>query len=656
MKKLFSLLLLVVAFPFLGTAQFGPTNCVPVTPSNVSICPGDSVLVQFNPPVGTAGQQFNFNFGSLPNGWFTEGTSSYGQPCLPGIDGTAYYWAASAGGTTPQIVSPGFNLICGGTIDFDMVMAVQSGSTPCEGPDLANEGIELQYSLDNGGTWTTIIYYSPGGFTLPTMPASSSSVASGTTPYTSWNSFSVPIPLAAMTPNTMIRWVQQNSSGTCCDNWGIDNIFVNTDPCQGVVVDWTLGIASDDTTSFYYTPTQDTAFVAVIYDSTAFANGILDTLCWTDSVFINVYQNDISYDLTDTVFAYCPYDTIPESVTNVQGGLAPYDYQWSNGSLTANTLLGAGGAEQSQTTFYVDVSDGCGFVVTDSIVLDVNQTLSIDSFFVQNANACTPTGAASAFYSGDSTTQQNGLVWYFEGPGQPGANQVAASVITNVPSGWYYVTLTDAVCSVTDSVYIDIDEPPVAQFSPGSANGCAPVDVSFVNSSQNTTNYVWDFGDGSPTVNSTDASHSFTQTSTVMLIASDNSGCSDTAYAQIDVVPCGCTDPSALNYNAFATFDDGSCIFPDPIVIPANVFTPDGDNTNDLFYLETINVEEMTLIITNRWGNLMYSGTGPNPAWDGTNQGGADAEEGVYFYKYTATGVIPDQVVEGHGFVHLERK
>ena len=64
----------------------------------------------------------------------------------------------------------------------------------------------------------------------------------------------------------------------------------------------------------------------------------------------------------------------------------------------------------------------------------------------------------------------------------------------------------------------------------------------------------------------------------------------------------------------------------------------------------------MTLTITNRWGNLMYQSTGPNPAWDGKNVNGELAEDGVYFYKYTAIGVIPEQVVEGHGFIHLEIK
>jgi gliding motility-associated-like protein len=646
MRKYILPILTALVLPFAGSAQV----CnVEVSPDDTIVCPGDSVLVTSLASITSTGQSFNFDFGVLPPGWSTSGGSTFSQPCGPGINGTPYYWASTSGGGTPQINSPSFDVSCGGFITFDMVYAVQGGGAPCEGPDLANEGVELQYSTDGGVTWLPIVYYSPGGFELPTIPGTSGSVASGATPYTVWNSFSVPIPPGAMTVGTEFQWIQENSSGTCCDNWGVDNIVVAAGPCNSAYVDWN-GDTVQDSNNFYWTPTQDTFFVADVYDT----NGVYQ--CTSDTVFIQLYQNTMTYDLVDTVYAYCPFDTLPEGVSAIQNAPGPFSYNWTTGSITDSTVLGAGANGQDEIWYYVDVTDGCGFVRTDSVVLVVNQTLSIDSFFVQNANACNPTGAASAFFSGDSTNAQNGLVWNFEGPGQPGATQVNASVITNVPAGWYFVTLTDAVCTVTDSVLIEVDDPPVAIFTPPTANGCSPVNVSFVNASQNTTNYVWNFGDGSPTETSTDASHTFTQSSVVTLIASDASGCADTTTAIIDVVPCGCTDPSALNYNPFASIDDGSCIYPIPVVTPANVFTPDGDGNNDLFFLNSVNVEEMTMIITNRWGNLMYEGTGPSPAWNGDNQAGRPAEDGVYFYKYTAVGVSSDSEIEGHGFIHLERK
>ena len=38
-------------------------------------------------------------------------------------------------------------------------LAWQLKAYPCEGPDLANEGVYLEYSTDGGATWITIDYF-----------------------------------------------------------------------------------------------------------------------------------------------------------------------------------------------------------------------------------------------------------------------------------------------------------------------------------------------------------------------------------------------------------------------------------------------------------------------------------------------------------------
>ena len=125
-----------------------------------------------------------------------------------------------------------------------------------------------------------------------------------------------------------------------------------------------------------------------------------------------------------------------------------------------------------------------------------------------------------------------------------------------------------------------------------------------------------------------------------------------------------------MNFNPSATADDGSCIYPEPIISAPNVFTPnnDQDNANELFELTTENLEELQLIIFNRWGNIVFNETSvdpdnDNPAWNGQiDNSGKEAEAGVYFYKYIAVGTenqftdTPAPVVEGHGFLHLVRK
>jgi gliding motility-associated-like protein len=339
----------------------------------------------------------------------------------------------------------------------------------------------------------------------------------------------------------------------------------------------------------------------------------------------------------------------------MQNSVLPYDIQWSTGSTTNPTDLWTNGNEQDTITYTVDITDGCGFLYEDTVIMVVNQTLSIDSLWQLPASACAPDGAASAFVSG--LTTNNGQPFYnWTGPGNPGPNSVDATVITNVPSGWYYFSVTDDVCTEEDSIFIDMNNPPMAATTPSITLGCGPLDVTFTNESVNTTNYTWDFGGGNvvTTTSTNPQTETFLQTTNVMLIAADDQNCADTTYVTIQVDPCGCTDPEATNYNPFATIDDGSCTYPTPTVVTPNIFTPNDDGDNDLFVLTTTNSVNIELTILNRWGNVMYESSGPNPAWDGQTQGGVNAEEGTYFFKYAVYGIEGDPL-EGHGFLQLVR-
>jgi gliding motility-associated-like protein len=646
MRNLFVLLIVSAGLAQSISAQV----CnIDVTPMTATICPGDSVFLEATASITSTGQSFNFDFGTLPPGWSTTGGQSYSQPCGANPSGTNYYWASTAGTGTPTIGTPAFDVSCGGQIVFDMVYSVQSGGTPCEGPDLAHEGVELQYSNDGGITWIPIIYYSPGGYTLPSNPGTTGSVVSFpyTTPYTSWGTFTVDIPPGAITSGTMFQWIQENSSGSLFDNWGLDNISVQAGPCNSAVVNWSNGYL--DTNSFWAVPTADTAFVAYVYDTLG------NFQCMSDTIFIDVYEADLTYNLVDTVYAYCPTDIISVEVTNFANAIPPYATSWSTGSTTNPTDLPTNGNKQETIVYYVEITDGCGFVYPDSVVMVVNQTLAIDTMLSFPSSACLPTGAASGFASGLTTVL--GQPYYnWTGPGNPGTFDVDASVITDVPTGWYYFTVTDDVCTETDSVFIDIENPPVANLSANITSGCTPVSVTFTNSSQNTTSYEWDFGNGnSYTVNNAASQNeTFTNSSVVMLVAFDNNNCSDTAYVAIQVIPCGCTSPNAINYNPLATIDDGSCIFPEPTVFVPNVFTPNGDGDNDLFVLTTTNATNIELTILNRWGNVMYEASGLNPAWDGKTADGNNANEGTYFHKYRVEG-YEGVFLEGHGFLQLIR-
>ena len=94
---------------------------------------------------------------------------------------------------------------------------------------------------------------------------------------------------------------------------------------------------------------------------------------------------------------------------------------------------------------------------------------------------------------------------------------------------------------------------------------------------------------------------------------------------------------------------------PSKLEVP-NVFTPNGDGSNDIFFLKTTNLLEITAFIFDRWGNKVYevtSSTG-NIAWDGKNLNGKDCSVGTYFYIIKATGK-DSKAYETKGSVSLFR-
>ncbi len=655
MKKLILLTALFATTAFMGYSQV----CnVFVSPQDTTICPGDSVCITAIASITATGQSFDFDAGSVPPGWSTGGGATWGTPCGSSLDNTPYYWASTAGSGTPQVETAAFDISCGGVLTFDMVYSVQGQSSPCEGPDLANEGVEIQYSV-MGGPWTTIIYYQPDGQQLPANPGTTNSVATGATPLTTWATYVVPIPLGALSTSTSFRWIQTNSSGSAFDNWGLDNISVDAGPCNSAVVNWDNGF--QDINAFCASPTQDTAFVALVFDTLG------NFQCSSDTIYIDIIDDDMTYSLVDSAFVFCPNDSAQVEVLNIQGAQLPVSTSWSTGDLTADTWLAGQGNKQDTIWYSLGLEDACGYTRVDSVVLIVNQTLAIDSLQQFPASACDPTGSVLAHVSGE--TNNTGQSYYhwddqanWEQPGTGGF--IDATGWSNLSSGWYYFTVTDDVCTEQDSVFVEALNPPIAQLAGSPTSGCTGLSVSLTNSSQNTGFYYWDFGDGTDATsyNTNGYTVTYDQSATVMLIAytDDTQTCGDTAYVSISISPCGCTDPNADNYNPNATIDDGSCTYPNPVVVAPNVFTPNNDGDNDFYFVETLNVSQMDFIITNRWGNVMYeqsvdfaSGS-QQVGWTGTTPLGAQAEEGTYFYKYIATGIDGNQI-EGHGFLQLVR-
>ncbi len=194
-----------------------------VAQCNLQINPEDTILIPCGQTqailvsaFGNSGQNAlanNFNDTTIGVGWQATSSAMLTNPCGPGPDGV-YMWMGNLAANPRILTTEGFDLTLGATLCFDMRYAVQTGSsgTSCEGPDVANEGVFLQYSIDTGNTWTTIQYWDPNGGYDPIL--------------TNWNQYCLPLPSGAETPFTQIRWWQDTVSGTAFDHWGLDNVYI----------------------------------------------------------------------------------------------------------------------------------------------------------------------------------------------------------------------------------------------------------------------------------------------------------------------------------------------------------------------------------------------------------------------------------------------
>lgn len=445
-----------------------------------------------------------------------------------------------------------------------------------------------------------------------------------------------------------------------------DFIFSRTDSTDTLDVTFNIGGTAIDGTdystlgsSITFLPGQDT----IVLTLDPIADGLIES---GESVIITAYTVNACGDTvasTGTVWIFdepflditeddpvllCGDDSLLVGAT-ASGGFAPYTYSWTgSSSITDSAYVNA--SILGPVEYYVTATDGCGYTITDTVTVTLNQTLMIDTLISYPSAPCDATGAVSAIASGISGVP----LYEWIGPGAGSTNSIDATVWEDLSPGWYYFTVTDNVCEESDSVYVDVTPPPVASFDAVPTAGCAPLSVTFTNTSQNTTSYEWDFGGGNvvTTTSTAPITEVFTASTTVQLTAFDDGGCPSDASQTITVTLCGCTDPNAENYDPNAVIDDGSCSYPIPDIEVPNVFTPNGDNVNDIFVINVTNASDLEFTIVNRWGNVVYQANGLNSAWNGFIEGGNFAEDGTYFVKYTVTSINGD-LYEGHSFVQL---
>ena len=85
------------------------------------------------------------------------------------------------------------------------------------------------------------------------------------------------------------------------------------------------------------------------------------------------------------------------------------------------------------------------------------------------------------------------------------------------------------------------------------------------------------------------------------------------------------------------------------------MFTPNGDGKNDVFFITTTAVKELTCAIYDRWGLKVAEWNTAAGNWNGLAQNGKAAKDGVYYYIVTIVAADGKESTE-KGFLQLLRE
>ncbi|MDB4533306.1 PKD domain-containing protein [Vicingaceae bacterium] len=344
----------------------------------------------------------------------------------------------------------------------------------------------------------------------------------------------------------------------------------------------------------------------------------------TDSVVV-LWSDSIRVD-TLTSVTLCQDGAInstPLTAVAIGGDGNGFTYQWFDGAdtlISTNQTIDAN-PSTSPETFTVIVSDGC---TTPSATTEVDIYLlpeftpTFDTTMIDDG--CVP--VEINFTNTTDPTNIHSVNWDF-GDGNISSSPLDVTHIYT-SAGTYNVrlTVTNIAGCVEDTIYashVTVNALPVPNFS---YSPVAPTtfdtEITFENLSSNYASSYWTFTEGSPQNSSEEMP--------VVEFPSDEPGVYPVQLILIS--EAGCVDSTS---GKFIQIDGVYLLF-----VP-NAFTPNNDGLNDCFRPQgnDIELEDYSLAIYNRWGELLFETNTLSNCWDGTYKGSA-VPNGVYVWKIRA--------------------
>ncbi|MBL7932598.1 MAG: gliding motility-associated C-terminal domain-containing protein, partial [Bacteroidia bacterium] len=406
----------------------------------------------------------------------------------------------------------------------------------------------------------------------------------------------------SLTPGVIYQWNFPFAPGTKQS----DSLTVNTlsaTPTTSIVGNFTLQITNSSSTC------KSTSVITIyqnLYPPFALAAGLKQITCATQTITLN---NQSSTTI--------PPNTFPRSKpisAIVWQGPSPQEPLYISSSYVA-------GVPGDYTLTVRDQNNGC----TTSTTFPVMDARNYPTLTINDGKIACGKGQGTLNVSADVSSVT--YTWSTKSAvtGSTSLNNLPYYVVKD--TGTYYVAVTNTLngCTKATSVHV-VSDSLNASFDLNPSSGFAPLTVNFYNNSGSTDSTggqgvtaIWNFGNGQDTTtNMSNLSPSmiYNQPGTYTVTIYVNKGtCMASATRTVHVE------------------------IPSELTIP-NIFTPNNDGANDLFFLKASNLSDISMVVYDRWGHIVYelrSDSG-NISWDGKNQYGKDCAEGTYFYILKSSG------------------
>ncbi len=472
-----------------------------------------------------------------------------------------------------------------------------AGSTYCSG-----DSISLVSSGGSGYSWS-----GPAGFSSTTQnpvisPATVTMAGTYTVTVTTSNGCVSTDTTSLLVNQTPPEPTVSAVASTICEG---DNLLLSSSSTGAGSFSWT---GPDGFLSGVQNPTipSATLLASGTYIVIASSSGCLSNPA---SITVTVNPNPVATAsvISDTI---CSGNSI--NLSSGGGGTYAWTGPGAFSSSTQNPVIGVSTISNNGTYTVIVSNAGCSDTASVSVIVNLTPNAAIagsDTTCVGDTLILNASGSGTInWYSDASLTT---LL-------QAGGSTYSPTLAPNT-TGTYFVTVTGSNgCVSASSTVTGLNYDVVASASASPFSGFIPLNVVFTNSSTGvdaSDNYSWEIG-GTPFSTAYNSTYTFNTEGNyiVTLIVTDaESGCMDTATVNI--------------------FADGQVTFSVP-----NVFTPNNDNSNDVFQIISNGLIEVHVMIYDRWGLKMFEFDGVQGSWDGRTTAGVEVSDGTYFYLFSAKG------------------